>query len=82
MVRHDKGPVPGMEQIGRIVLAHRRKAGLSRRELCELSSVGKTVLYDIEHGKPTIRIDSLVLVLNALNITIALDSPLMASLEV
>lgn len=63
--------------IGRIVLAHRKQAGLSRIELALIAGVGKTVVYDIENGKETIRLNTLLKVFEALNISISLDSPLM-----
>ncbi len=38
-----------------IVLFHRKKSGLSRNQLADLAGVGKTVIYDIEKGKETMR---------------------------
>ncbi len=66
-----------MEGMGKIIQLHRKHSGLSRVELAELADVGKTVIYDIEHGKETIRFSSLKKVLAALNITIKLESPAM-----
>ncbi len=42
-----------------------------------VAGVGKTVIYDIEHGKETVRIKTLLKILNALNITMLLDGPIM-----
>jgi HTH-type transcriptional regulator / antitoxin HipB len=63
--------------IGKIVLYHREKAGITQKELAELAGVGKTVVFDLEKGKETIRFDTLNKILNALNISIQLNSPLM-----
>lgn len=63
--------------IDEIVLFHRKQSGLSRKQLADLSGVGKTVIYDIEKGKETIRFVTLYKVLKALNITIKYESPLM-----
>lgn len=63
--------------IGEVVHYHRKRAGLSRVELATLAGVGKTVIYDIERGKETVRFRSLLKVLQVLNISIALNSPLM-----
>ncbi len=63
--------------LGEIVLFHRKQSGLSRKQLADLSGVGKTVIYDIEKGKETIRFATLYKVLKALNITIKYKSPLM-----
>ena len=64
-------------KISDIVLFHRKKSGLSRNQLADLAGVGKTVIYDIEKGKETIRFLTLQKVLNALNIIITFTSPLM-----
>jgi HTH-type transcriptional regulator/antitoxin HipB len=64
-----------------IVLFHRKKSGLSRNQLADLAGVGKTVIYDIEKGKETIRFSTLQKVLAALNIKITFTSPLMEVLN-
>ncbi len=68
-------------KIDQIVLYHRKQSGLSRNQLAELAGVGKTVIYDIENGKETIRYSTLQKVLEALNIRIIFDSPLMEVLN-
>ena len=65
-----------MEAIGDIVRMHRRVSGLSRVELAKIAGVGKTAVFDLEHRKPSIRYDTLLKILNALNISIHFDSPL------
>ena len=64
-----------------IVLFHRKKSGLSRNQLADLAGVGKTVVYDIEKGKETIRFSTLQKVLKAQNIKITFTSPLMEVLN-
>lgn len=68
-------------KISEIVLFHRKKSGLSRNQLADLAGVGKTIIYDIEKGKETIRFSSLQKVLKALNIKITFTSPLMEALN-
>ncbi|MCU0287693.1 MAG: helix-turn-helix domain-containing protein [Acidobacteria bacterium] len=63
--------------IGYILKLHRKHSGLSRLELAEIAGVGKTVIYDIEHGKETVQFSSLIKVLAALNIKIRYESPVM-----
>ena len=63
--------------ISELVLRHRKKAQLSRVELGLLAGVGKTVIYDLEHGKLSLRLDILLKILAALNITVSFDSPLL-----
>ena len=66
-----------MNDIGEIVRFHRSKSGLSQSELARISGVGKTVVFDIEKGKQTIRLSTLIKILDTLNIKISLTSPLM-----
>ncbi len=56
-------------------------SGLSQPELAKLAGVGKTVVFDLEHGKLSIRYDTLTKILTVLNISIAFDSPLMARMR-
>jgi transcriptional regulator with XRE-family HTH domain len=67
------------QEIVAIIQFHRKKAGLSRNQLADLADVGKTVIFDIEHGKDTIQYQSLAKVLATLNIHLSFESPLMAS---
>jgi HTH-type transcriptional regulator / antitoxin HipB len=70
-----------MKSLSEIVIAHRRLAGLSQAGLAKLAGVGKTVVFDLEHGKQSIRYDTLGKILSVLNITITFDSPLMERLR-
>jgi HTH-type transcriptional regulator / antitoxin HipB len=63
--------------ISQIIRFHRRQSGLNQSELADLAGVGKTVIYDIEKGKMTIRFATLLKILQALNIKIKFESPLM-----
>lgn len=62
-----------------LVIYHRKRTGLSRLELARIAGVGKTSVYDIEHAKQTVRLDTLIKVLTVLNITMELKGPLMQS---
>jgi HTH-type transcriptional regulator/antitoxin HipB len=66
-----------IESLAGIVTYHRKKNKLTRIELAKQAGVGKTILFDIEHGKKTIRIDTLVKILNALDIKVELTGPYM-----
>ncbi len=68
-------------ELAPLVKYHRKKAGLSQLELAKLAGVGKTVVFDIEKGKASVRLDTLLKVLRVLNITIRLESPLMKAYE-
>jgi HTH-type transcriptional regulator/antitoxin HipB len=56
------------EDIAGMIWNRRKAAGLSRIELSEIAGVGKTVIYDIEHGKKTVKMDTLQKVMKVLNI--------------
>jgi len=70
-----------MTQIGQMVRFHRKKSGLSQTELGHISGVGKTVVYDVEKGKLTIRLATLLKLLKVLNVSIGFQSPLMELFE-
>jgi len=68
-------------ELNEIILYHRKQAKLTRIELAELAGVGKTVIYDIENGKKTVKWSTMLTILEALNIKIDLISPLMDEYE-
>lgn len=64
-------------QIAEIMRFHRKKSGLTQAALAKLAGLGKTVIFDIEKGKLSVRLDTLLKVMKVLNIKIELQSPLM-----
>ena len=68
-------------EIHEIILFHRKQAKLSREALAELAGVGKTVIYDLEKGKKTVKWSTILAVLHALNIRVLFQSPLMDEYE-
>lgn len=66
-----------MLEIGKVIKYHRKISGLSRVECALLAGIGKTAIYDIEHGKDTVQFKTLFKLLAVLNIRIELQSPLM-----
>ncbi len=70
-----------ISEIGKIVRFHRNAAGLSRIDLADIAGVGKTVIYDIEHGKRTVQLNTLFHLLSALNIRISFEGPIMHQYE-
>ena len=67
--------------LSKIILFHRKQAKLSRNDLAELAGLGKTVIYDLEKGKKTVKWSTILTVLQALNIEISFQSPLMEEYE-
>jgi HTH-type transcriptional regulator / antitoxin HipB len=64
-----------MHDLGAVILFHRTEAGLSSADVCRLAGVGKTTLYDLEHGKTAVRLDTLLRVLRILNVRFEWTSP-------
>lgn len=65
------------KNISKMIRFHRKKSGMSQEELALLAGLGKTVIFDLEKGKMTVRLETLLKVLHALNIRIDFQSPLM-----
>lgn len=66
------------KHIGSIVRFHRRAAGLTQAELAKMAGVGKTVVFDVEKGKQSVQLDTLLKILSILNIRLEPASPLMS----
>jgi y4mF family transcriptional regulator len=54
------------------LVARRKGLGLTQQQLADLSGVGVAFLYDLEHAKPTVRIDKLLAVLEVLGLQLEL----------
>ena len=63
------------DEIAKIILYHRKQSGLSQQELARLAGVGKTVIFDIEKGKETVQLNTLLKVLDILNIRMKFETP-------
>ena len=59
-----------------IILFHRKHSGLTQQELAELAGVGKNMVYELEGGKQSVRLENVLKVLQVLNIEIDFQSPL------
>ena len=66
-----------MITIAQLVRGHRKKAGLAQAQLATLAGVGKTVIWDVEHGKESVQWDTLQKIFRVLNITAEWRSPLL-----
>ena len=65
-----------MTELAQLAQSHRKKAGLTQAQLATLAGVGKTVIWDVEHGKESVQWDTLQKIFRVLNITIEWRSPL------
>lgn len=70
-----------MTAISDLIQLHRKKAALTQAQLAQLAGVGKTVVWDLEHGKESVQWDTLQKVLRVLNISIEWRSPLLARMN-
>lgn len=64
-----------MKEISQQVVLLRKKAGLTQKELADFAGVGKTVVFDVEKGKDSVRFCTLLKIFKLLNISIVLQSP-------
>lgn len=69
------------DRLGPLLRYHRERASLSRRALSALSGVSETAIYDAEHGKPTVQLQTLYALLGALNLSLHASGPLVAEYE-
>ena len=69
------------QSVADIIRYHRKKAGLSQEALAKLSGVGKTAVFDLEKGKQSAQLDTLMKILRALNIRVRFESPLMREFD-
>lgn len=65
------------KELATIIKMHRKAAKLTQLQLAELAGVGKTVVFDIEKGKETVKLHTLRKILKILNIEMQLTSPLL-----
>lgn len=59
--------------LGQAVRAQRKLLGLTQAVLARHAGVGLAFLYELETGKPTVRLDKLLAVLEVLGIRVTLD---------
>lgn len=67
-------PPTWLEQLAAEVRRRRKALELTQIELAELAGCGPDFLYDVERGKPTLRLDKLLRVLDALGLQLTLGS--------
>jgi y4mF family transcriptional regulator len=61
------------EALAAAVLAARKRLGLTQPQLALAAGVGVRFIVDLEAGKPTIRLETLLKVLNALGGSLAVE---------
>ncbi|MBK8858166.1 MAG: helix-turn-helix domain-containing protein [Opitutaceae bacterium] len=66
-----------MISLAQLIQTHRKKAGLAQAKLAKLAGVGKTVVWDLEHGKESVQWDTLQKIFRVLSITVEWRSPML-----
>lgn len=66
-------PTNSPAALGAAVLAARKKLGLTQPQLALTAGVGVRFIVELEAGKPTVRLESLLKVLHALGGTLMVD---------
>jgi len=68
-----------IKQLANMIRFHRKRSGLTQLELAEMAGVGKNMVYELENGKQSVRLDKLFKVLQVLNIKCTFQGPLRES---
>lgn len=72
--RSPESEVPAWaRELGDEVRQKRKQLRLTQKELAELARCGPDFLYDLERGKPSVRLDKLVPVLEVLGLKLKLE---------
>lgn len=63
-----ENPVRAVRDLGAAIRAARKQAGLEQKDAAGLAGVGLRFLSDLERGKPTVRMDKVLQVLDVLGL--------------
>ena len=63
---------PEVQRMGEALRERRRRLGLRQVDLCDLAGLGPAFLYELEHGKATVRLDKVLAVLRVLGLSLEL----------
>lgn len=58
--------------LGAAIHARRRQLEMTQEQVAELADVGPNFLYQLEHGKPSVRLDKVLSVLQVLGLELVL----------
>jgi len=67
------------DKLSDIIIFHRKRSGLTQLELADLAGVGKNLVYSLEKGQESVRLENLFKILRVLNISLDFQSPLKES---
>jgi len=64
-----------VSEIGAEAKRRRRALGISQEELAGLAGVSARFVHTLEHGKPTVRLDKVLAVLDVLGLEFTIEAP-------
>lgn len=64
------------DYFAKLVIWHRKKSKMTQHDLALAANVSRTAVQRLEKGHLSIQLDTLLKILQVLNIQLALDSPL------
>jgi len=63
------------QDIGKMIRTYRKESGLTQLRLAKMAGIGKSAVFDIEKGKETVQLDTVLKILDVLNIQLQLKPP-------
>lgn len=67
------GNITSVEEIGKLVRAHRKSQSATQAEFASLCGVGVRFISDLENGKPTMEIGKVLHVLQCLGLEVSIE---------
>lgn len=64
--------VKDVSQLGVLIRSKRKQDGLTQQDLAAIANVGVRFVSDLENGKPTVQLDSVMAVLLALGLQLSI----------
>jgi y4mF family transcriptional regulator len=71
--RAEAATPPLARGLGPAIRSRRKRLGLTQAALARYSGCGLAFLYELESGKPTVRLDKVLAVLKVLGLTLTLE---------
>lgn len=70
----NSGSVQDIRQLGLKIRQKRKTDGLTQQDLAAIANVGVRFISELENGKPSVQLDSVMAVLQALGLQLSLSS--------
>jgi len=70
-----KIPIQSVAELGRALRAVRRSSGIRIDDMAATAGVSKQFASDVEHGKPTVQFDRVIMLLREMGISVSIDIP-------